>query len=384
MPAKPIIMLMLCHRCALGGAEKRYARVFEMLCADDDTGQHKLIINRAMLNLLQSANILTQHNKHISVLDPPSAKFEQIKRVRILHLAIDTLWYIWHCWRTIQTHPSAVFHPILTAVHYCLPTFMLYRSRHLMLSAYSYQFANYRDKSIFGIQIGATLKRLMMRRANAIDALSQSIKADLIERGVAPQKIHVAPNSFTDLSKCKVAAHKEKWITFVGRFEEIKNPLLLAQAIPTVLTHEPHARFYFIGDGALQNKLATFVDENDLAPFVQIEFMAEPSTILARSSLFVSLQSEENYPSQSLLEAMACGNAIVATDAGETWRLVDESNGRRVAADANEISAAIGELLQSPNLPAMQQASRRRVLDHHTADNFYVYINSVYEYARVN
>jgi len=371
-------MFMLCHRCALGGAEKRYARVFEMLCASDAESNHKLIINRAMLDLLHSANILTKYNSHISVLDPPSTQFQFIKQVRMLHLAIDSLWYVWQCWRTILTHRSAIFHPLLTAVHYCLPTFLVLRNRRLMLSAYSYQFANYRDKSIFGIQIGAMLKRLMMRRANAIDALSGSIRDDLIERGIDAQKIHVAPNSFTDLTNCRSTERKEKWVAFVGRFEEIKNPLLLARAIPTVLTHQPHARFYFIGDGALQNKLVTFVDKNDLAPFVQIEFLADPTTVLARSSVFVSLQNEENYPSQSLLEAMACGNAIVATDVGETWRLVDQANGRRVAADVDAVAEAITGLLENADLPTMQQASRNRILQQHTAENFYAYISDVY------
>ena len=55
-----VLMVMLCLRCTLGGAEKRYARFFELLVAQAG-GHHRLLINRSMLTLLQAAGILTHH-----------------------------------------------------------------------------------------------------------------------------------------------------------------------------------------------------------------------------------------------------------------------------------------------------------------------------------
>ena len=60
---------------------------------------------------------------------------------------------------------------------------------------------------------------------------------------------------------------------------------------------------------------------------VHFEFVWDTSSILNRTAINVQLQEDDNYPSQSLLEGMASGNAIVATDVGLTRRLVDESNG---------------------------------------------------------
>jgi glycosyltransferase involved in cell wall biosynthesis len=103
--------------------------------------------------------------------------------------------------------------------------------------------------------------------------------------------------------------------------------------------------------------------------------------VLERSSIFVSLQEGENYPSQSLLEAMACGNAVIATDVGETWRLVDDANGKRVASDAGAVADAIIALLDDPLLARRQMTSRRRILAEHTPERFLTYIGRVYRQA---
>jgi glycosyltransferase involved in cell wall biosynthesis len=95
------------------------------------------------------------------------------------------------------------------------------------------------------------------------------------------------------------------------------------------------------------------------------------------------LQVLENYPSQSLLEAMACGNAVVATDVGETWRLVDDENGIRAPPRPDAIADAIVELLTNPDLPQLAFASRQRVLEEHTPGRFYDYITRVYRRAAV-
>jgi hypothetical protein len=43
-------------------------------------------------------------------------------------------------------------------------------------------------------------------------------------------------------------------------------------------------------------------------------FRAHPTYILGEASEFVSIQTKNNHPSQSVLEAMNCGNTIIASD----------------------------------------------------------------------
>lgn len=381
-PLPSVMMIMLCNRCTLGGTEKSYARIFEMLVADGNT-HHRLVINRQLLNLLQPAGILLQHDAYLTILDPPSSQHPVLCRRPQLGIIIDTLWYTWQCWRLMWRYKPAIVHPLLTAVYFCLPSLYLGIRTRFVLSAYSYQFESYRDKRLFGITIGATLKRWFMQRCAAIDALSGPIRDDLIMRGIGQDKIHVAPCSFTDLSLCQPALVREKAVVFLARFVAIKNPLLLVQAIPAILQAHPEVRFYFLGEGALEGEIRRQLEALDVHAHVVVRFDLNPTQVLNRSSVFVSLQEGENYPSQSLLEAMACGNAVVATDVGETWRLVDEQNGKRVALKADAIASAVTALLDDSQLAERQSASRQRVLAGHAPERVLEHIKRVYSQAAV-
>ncbi len=382
-----VLMIMLCMRCRLGGAEKRYARVFEMLVAQPGARHSfhpRLLINRSMLNLLQAAGILSQHDPYLIVLEPPFRRYAQSRGThwssRFLQPVmwlLDAFWYTWQCWRAVRRHKPEIVHPLLTGMYFSLPALLLHPGIRHVMSAYTAQY--YWDKRILGIGVGAAIKGYAMRRCHAIDALSSSIRDDLISRGIDGDKIQVAPCSFTNLSLCKPALQKKKWVVFATRFVDHKNPLLLAQAIPKVVAQDPDVHFYLLGEGYLQAQLESLVQDLKVASYVTIRFEPYPTRILSQSSIFVSLQDEENYPSQSLLEAMACGNAIVATDVGETWRLVDEANGIRIPPTVDAVASAIIRLLKDPQLPQRGLASRQRVLSEHTPERFFAYIVNLYQ-----
>ena len=91
--------------------------------------------------------------------------------------------------------------------------------------------------------------------------------------------------------------------------------------------------------------------------------------------MFLSLQNEENYPSQSLIEAMACKNAIVATDVGLTHKLIDKNCGILVAKNTIEVGEAILSLFSNNNdLKRKGECSRRKVIKTHTPQNYYEHI----------
>lgn len=382
-----ILMVMLCTRCALGGAEKRYARVFEMLVAQTD-GQHRLLINRAMLDLLQWAGILLSHESHLIVLESPFHRFTQSKgeKRRLLFRLVqplDVLWYMWQCWKAIRHYRPDIVHPLLTGMYLSLPGLVVSPAVRHVLSAYSPKFEpeSIRSKGSLGIKLGTIIKQYAMQRCRAIDALSLSIRDQLIARGIDGDKIQIAPCSFTDFSLCKPDPQKKKWVVFLARFIAEKNPLLLAEAVPKVLARVPDVHFYFLGRGYLQERLGALLQDSHTVDHVTIKFEPQPTSILNQSSVFASLQTEENYPSQSLLEAMACGNAIVATDVGETWRLVDEANGVRVPPTVDAVAEAIISLLENSKLPQLGHASRQRALAEHTPERFFDYITNLYRTA---
>jgi glycosyltransferase involved in cell wall biosynthesis len=89
---------------------------------------------------------------------------------------------------------------------------------------------------------------------------------------------------------------------------------------------------------------------------------------LLQSAAVVAIPSLYEGFSLPAIEAMACGTALVTTDAGALPEVVGEEAGLRVrAGDVGELTEALRRVLDSPELAErLGRAGRRRVLDHYT------------------
>ena len=90
-----------------------------------------------------------------------------------------------------------------------------------------------------------------------------------------------------------------------------------------------NVKLIIVGDGDLKNDLKNRVKKNGINDKVEFWGKVEKKDIIKvyqKSDVFV-LSSLNEGMSNSLLEAMSCGLAIVATDVGGTNELVDENNG---------------------------------------------------------
>jgi glycosyltransferase involved in cell wall biosynthesis len=96
-----------------------------------------------------------------------------------------------------------------------------------------------------------------------------------------------------------------------------------------------------LGDGTLRYELETFIRSNDLDDRVHIFLTNHVENELRDASIFLSLQQENNYPSQALLEAMACGCIPIVTDVGETRKIVNEDSGFLVTENIKQIVGII-------------------------------------------
>ena len=91
--------------------------------------------------------------------------------------------------------------------------------------------------------------------------------------------------------------------------------------------------------------------------------------MFAESSLFVSLQSENNYPSQAVLEAMACGNAVIATNVGDTRMFVNEENGYLIPRGTPALIAQLRHCLtHTAEAEAKGQYAKTYVRSHFSID----------------
>ena len=224
--------------------------------------------------------------------------------------------------------------------------------------------------------------RLYLARVDAIDPLYFGFERRYPEHAA---KTRVTPCSFTDVRRFAPAPEREKWVVFCGRLEPAKNPILFLEAIDRLAPEMRRTgwRAFLLGGGVLRGEVEAFLRDRGLHDLVTVETVADTSERFRRSGIYVSLQDLENYPSQSLLEAMAAGNAVVATDVGDTRRLVGPETGLLVSGrDGEELASALSRLMGDPERrAAMGVRARAFVVENHTVERASAHLLDVWKLA---
>jgi len=157
----------------------------------------------------------------------------------------------------------------------------------------------------------------------------------------------------------------------------------MLDVIDRVLRVLPEARFAVLGKGKIEALLARRVTERGWDRQVQVGYVEDPSRFVNRSLVHVSLDRFDNFANQSLMEGMAAGCAVVASDVGETYRVATDEVGLRAPLDAEPLAEAILRLLEDPQLAvAMGQAGRRRALQNHHVDRYIDYLRLLHDLTR--
>ena len=129
-----------------------------------------------------------------------------------------------------------------------------------------------------------------------------------------------------------------------------KNPDLFLEAAIRLSKKYPDIIFHIMGEGRLSQEINNKVHSSGLINIKFHGFHPHPTEILANTSVFVSIQTTNNYPSQSVLEAMGCGNAIIATDVGDTRMFINENNGILIDLEVDKLVDAIETLYLNKDL----------------------------------
>jgi glycosyltransferase involved in cell wall biosynthesis len=113
-----------------------------------------------------------------------------------------------------------------------------------------------------------------------------------------------------------------------------------------------------LGEGEERNRLQTLIRELGLEQHaVLVGFVKNPFAFLARARVFVLCSDWEGLPG-ALIQALACGTPVVATDcdSGPREILQDGRFGRLVrVGDVGELSDAIHGGLTQPRLPPLAE-----------------------------
>jgi glycosyltransferase involved in cell wall biosynthesis len=214
--------------------------------------------------------------------------------------------------------------------------------------------------------------RLLYPRADAVIAVSSATRAGLVEvAGVRESRIHTIFNPI-DVDRIVQLAgdppghdssgEGEQQVPLVltlGRLVPQKDPLTLLEAFARVRA-ERRARLVIAGEGPLRPTLETRINQLGLEADVDLPgFVANPYPLIARAAVFALPSRWEGMPNV-LLEALALGTPIVATDCGSGAReILDQGNlGRLIGVgDTDALAKALLAELDDP-MPANQLRQR--------------------------
>ncbi len=151
-------------------------------------------------------------------------------------------------------------------------------------------------------------------------------------------------------------------VAVVATLKEQKGHRYLIEALTSIVPRHPDLHVLFIGDGDLREELQTQIKGLNLGD--QIHFLGNRSDVpelLAASDFFVLPSLWEGLP-MSLLEAMATGLPIVATEVSGTVQvMIPNETGILVPpGDAGRLARAIEQLLSDPAQAQMMGAAARR------------------------
>ncbi len=225
-------------------------------------------------------------------------------------------------------------------------------------------------------KLGNALADRIMVNAEAIGRFVAS------EEGCPREKMVLIPNGVRDEALAATADGREARVALglpagapvvgaVSRLAWKKAIRHLVQATPRLLESAPEARVVIAGDGPLRAELeaeAAALGVRDRVLF--LGSVEDTVGLMAAFDVFV-LPSIVEGMSNALLEAMAAGRPVVATDVGGNSEVVvDGETGFLVkSGDASQLAAAMVKLIEAPEMAAeMGAAGRRRVLEHYRVD----------------
>lgn len=209
-----------------------------------------------------------------------------------------------------------------------------------------------------------------IKMSDRIDCLYPG-NTKLLQSKFKKKKITCTPCSFTDTNKYVPRFPKKKEIIFMGRLVSFKGIDLFVDAIIKVADkiREKGYCCYIYGHGDMEQEIKDTITNNNCEDIIICKgHITDSSEVFMTSRIFCSLQTLGNYPSQSMLEAMACGNYCIVTDTYDSHLLVKDSFGQLVSQESNSLSKAIVQAMSFTDEKFEQIAidARLFVLQNHT------------------
>lgn len=286
----------------LGGAERRLTRIFDSL---DSVFDISIIIQSEDLAPIIEANyeIFLKEKSKVKIKVIPKGYFKLFLYTLKQHY--DCVCYIDICYREI---------PFLLAGFFS-------KAKRLWMIVDTG--LSYRKKELISRQLIFLFFRFF---SNKVDCLYPSAEKYLSKK--LKKEITITPTPFTDL-KIFYPQKKNKSIVFISRLVKGKNADLFIEVIRGAqkTIRENHYSVVLGGDGEQYRELLRKIEKYGLEDIIKMVGYVNSSEYFPQANVFFSLQEIENYPSQSLIEAISCGCYIIATEGIDTKKIVKNGFG---------------------------------------------------------
>ncbi|MDH3692117.1 MAG: TIGR03088 family PEP-CTERM/XrtA system glycosyltransferase [Gammaproteobacteria bacterium] len=224
------------------------------------------------------------------------------------------------------------------------------------------------------------LRRMHSPLVHRYIALSKDLQRYLIEKvGIDADRIDQLYNGVdTDVFEPPVSQTKGKsqlsnkfdedsfLIGTVSRMHAVKDPLNLVNAFISLNKRSPSlartVRLVMIGDGPLRKSVLSLLDEAELSNLAWVPGLRDDvPRILRALDVFIQPSLAEGV-SNTILEAMASGVPVIATDVGGNSELLSDGVTGMIVdrANATALSCAIEKYVNDPNMRVSHGASGRK------------------------
>jgi len=251
------------------------------------------------------------------------------------------------------------------------------------------------------------IERVLARFTDRVITVSPGLKKQLsdVYKIAPPDKIEVVRLGFDLNEFAGVAREKQRKtsggnggapvIGWVGRFTEIKDPLLFVEFATTVRAAGVSAKFAMVGDGPMRSRIEQTISASGLRPdFSLLGWQRNMPQMYSGMDVLVSTSVNEGTP-VTIIEGMATGCPFVAPDVGGLADLTkgtpQHSEGFQTYAngilvtrrDAQTLCRAVSSLLSDAQLRLrMGQAGRQFALDNFGEERLLREMELLYERCR--
>lgn len=213
-----------------------------------------------------------------------------------------------------------------------------------------------------------------------IISVSEANKASLVKyEHISEKKIRVIPNGIDEkkyrvhvdriAKRTSLGLEPDAWpvLGWCGRLSPEKGLTFLIRALRDLSRSYPRLRLLLMGEGALRKELEVQAQAEGVASYVRfLGARADVPEVLQVADVFVLPSLREGLP-LVLLEAMAAGLPIVATDVGGNRQAVHEGiNGLLVPSEnPGALAQAIRRIVDDETLRAQCSCQARQLFEQH-------------------